>query len=249
MTSPNDPGHPVQPGSAAAGEPADQSTGQQSGTPPPGWGSPPDPNQPGWGAPPAGGQPGWGAPPAGGQPGWGAPPPQPGWGTQPQPGWGAPPAGGQPGWGTPPQQPGWGAPPAGGQPGWGTQPQPGWGPPPNQNRSFASRHGCLLAFLIVLGLVVVGVGGCVVIAWPYAEPIVKLELDLGTTRVSSISISSDGGETIVVIHVKPGYEGQATTMACGIVRNDLAGTKYANDPFELVDQNGNILATNLTPCP
>jgi hypothetical protein len=169
-------------------------------------------------------QPGWGAPPAPNQPA--------------QPGWGQPPA--QPGWGQPPAQAGWGQPPA--QPGWGAQ--PGWNAAPPAKKG----HGCLIAFLIVLGLLVVGVGGCVVVAYPYISTDIKLYQDLGTERISSIEIQMTNGETSWTIHVKPGHESEAADMACHIIRPDLQGTQFANSPFYLVDSYGHVLASNLTPC-
>ena len=183
--------------------------------------SPQDPNQPadpgaagpaepapqGWGQPPQGPAP-WGAPPAPTQPGWGAPPADAGWGTPP-------PAAGQPGWGAPP--------PAGGQPGWGQPPAGGWGAPPKKK-----GHGCLIAFLIVLGLVVL-VGGCtVLVAGPYITTTIKLYGDLGTDRVSNVSIDNSNGATSWVIHLKAGHDSQteADELACQIVLPDLAGTQF-----------------------
>jgi len=211
--------------------------------------SPRDPNQPGWGdlqpetpqplgQPPAEGPPpGWGQPPAGGSP--------PGW-RQPQPGWGPPPAGGpQPGWGQP--QPGWGPPPAGGPPpGWG-QPQPGWGPPPNPPRSFVRRHGCLLSFVVVLGLISVLVVGCVITIGPTVGMDLKLMTDL-QPNANQVEFQMVNGGTTWVIHVAPGHESQAADLACRIVKPDLAGTQFANDRFQLIDSRGQILADQNTPC-
>ena len=150
-----------------------------------------------------------------------------------QPGWGAPPAPNQP------AQPGWGQPPA--QPGWG---QPGWNAAPPAKKG----HGCLIAFLIVLGLLIVGVGGCVVVAYPYISTDIKLYQDLGTDRISSVDIQMVNGQTTWTIHVKPGYEDQAVYMACHIIRPDLQGTQFANDSFEVVDSGGRILASDRTAC-
>jgi hypothetical protein len=206
--------------------------------------TPKDPNQPGWAAPPEANQPaqpGWGQTPP--QPGWAAPPEanqpaQPGWGQTPaQPGWGAPPA--QPGWGQTPAQPGWGQTPA--QPGWG---QPGWNAAPPAKKG----HGCLIAFLIVLGLLVVGVGGCVWLVYPYVSTDLKLLNDLGTNRVSSVEFEMNNGQNTWIIHVNPGYEDEAVYMACHIIRPDLQGTQFANDSFEVVDRYGRILASDQTPC-
>ena len=185
--------------------------------------SPQDPNQPG--------QPGqgWGQPPQS-APGWGAPAQPPS-----QPGWGAPPP--------PPTQPGWGAPPPN-QPGWGQQPgypqQPGWGapPPPRSN-----RHGCLIAFLIVLiGLVLVA--GCtIVVAGPYITTTIKLYQDVGTDRMSGLSFETIDGQTTWVIRLKPGFESDAKDIACQVVWPDLKGTA-----FEIVSASGEVLATDTTPC-
>jgi hypothetical protein len=215
--------------------------------------SPQDPNQPvepGASAPGDAAPQGWGQPPQASTP-WGAPPPdasQPGWAAPPppaQPGWGAPPPAAQPGWGQPPAAPqGWGQPPAGGQPGWG-QPQPGWGQPPQKK-----GHGCLIAFLIVLAVIVVGAGSCTVLALPYIQTIVKLQQDLGT-RDSSISFNNTNGNMTWVIHLSPGNDSQADAaiIACTIVRPDLRGTQFSNSDFELIDSDGFLVADNNTVCP
>jgi hypothetical protein len=194
--------------------------------------TPQDPNQP---APPS--QPGPSAPDPS-APGWGAPVSQPQWGAPPPP---------QPGWGAPPPQPGWGAPPPGYQPpptGWG---QPGWGPPPIQSRSFASRHGCLLAFVIVLVVALVGVGGCVVLFAPTIATEVKLTQDLGP-RASKVQFNLINGKTSWTIELAPGYESQATSIVCHIIKPDLKGTQFADAPFEVVDSDGFPLADETTPC-
>jgi hypothetical protein len=213
--------------------------------------SPQDPNQPlqPGGAAPQGGaspspdQPGWAAPPAANQPAWGSQPPsQPGWGTPP------PPAGGQPGWGTPPPpaggQPGWGAPPPGNQQGWGAPP-PGWGQPPKRN-----RHGCLIAFIVVLVLLVIGVGGCAALAWPYIQTEIKLTQDLGS-NASAVEFNNTNGTVSWIIHLKAGHDSadQAKTLVCTVVRPDLKGTQFANDNFILVDADGFRVADSSTSCP
>ena len=226
MTTPQDPNQPVQPGASVPGGAASPGWGEQPSTTPPdqpGWAAPQPPNQPAWGAPPPPGQPAWGAPHQPAQPGWGAPPPAG------QPGWGAPPAG----------QPGWGAP----QPGFGGQ--PGWGAPPKKG------HGCLIAFLVVLVLIVVGIAGCAIAFGSYITTDIKLYQDLGTDRVSSVSFQTENGTTTWIIHLKAGYdsESQAHEDACNIVWVDLQGTQFANSPFELVDSSGYIVASNTDTCP
>ncbi len=188
----------------------------QPGQPGQGWDQPPQPNQTGSGAPPP--------PPQPNQPGWGAPPPPP----QPnQPGWGAPPPGAPQGWGAPPP---------------GYPQQPGWGAPAYQARS--NRHGCLIAFLIVLlGLVLVG--GCTVfVAGPYITTTIKLYQDVGTDRMSSLNFETVNGQLTWVIHLKAGFESEATDIACHVVWPDLNGAA-----FEIVDDLGHVLATDMTPCP
>lgn len=151
-----------------------------------------------------------------------------------------------------PNQPGWGqqqtpdSGPSAPQPSWG-QP-PGWGPPPNQPRSFARRHGCLLAFLVVLALISVLVVGCVVTIGPTIGMNLKLMTDL-RPRADQVSFNYTNGDTAWVIHVAQGYESQVVDMACHIVKPDLAGTQFANSHFELLDSRGTVLADNTTPCP
>ena len=150
-----------------------------------------------------------------------------------QPGWAAPPEANQP------AQPGWGQPPA--QPGWG---QPGWNAAPPAKKG----HGCLIAFLIVLGLLIVGVGACTWFVYPYVSTEIKLLNDLGTERVSSVEFNIENGRTTWIIRVNPGYEDEATYMACHIIRPDLQGTQFANDSFVVVNRYGRVLASDQTPC-
>jgi hypothetical protein len=103
-------------------------------------------------------------------------------------------------------------------------------------------------------LIVVGVGGCSIVAWNAIGPTVLMDLkitqDLGTTQVSSVSFNDVNGETMWVIHLKPGYESDAVALACNVVKPDLeSDPKFANDSFEIVDSYGNVLATDFSPCP
>jgi hypothetical protein len=207
-------------------------TNPQDPNQPQGWGQQPDPNQPGWAAPTPPAAPGWGAPPPQqpGQPGWGAPPPpqQPG-----QPGWGAPPPAG-PGWGAPP--------PAGYPPAPGYQPAPGWGTPPPPKKK---GHGCLIAFIIVLVIFLVGVGGCVAFVainvGPYVSMESNLQRDLGG-KVSNVTFTSKNGTTTWIVTINSAYESQAGAIAC-TVKSDLHGTQFANDGVQIVDDQGTVLAT------
>jgi hypothetical protein len=182
------------------------------------------------------------------------PPESPGWAAPqqgyPQPGY--PPPGSAPQQGYPPQQAyppqsGWGAPPGYPPPGYPPPGYPGWGPPPPQNRSFLRRYGCLLSVIVVLVVLVLGVAGCVVAFAPVISTNVKLNNDLGP-RASRVEFQWSNGTVTWVIHVAPGYEDQATDIACHVVRPDLQGTQYANSSFELVDQRGHLLADETTPC-
>jgi hypothetical protein len=108
--------------------------------------------------------------------------------------------------------------------------------------------------LVVLVLCLVGVGGCGFVVWNAVGPYVQMELkitqDLGTTQVSSVTFNDVNGQTTWVIHLKPGYGSDAAYAACSIVKRDLAtDSKFANDSFEIVDSDGNPLATDFSPCP
>jgi hypothetical protein len=82
-----------------------------------------------------------------------------------------------------------------------------------------------------------------VVAGPYITTTVKLYQDVGTDRLAGLSFETVNGETTWVIRLKPGFESEATDIACHVVWPDLNGTA-----FEIVDESGNILATDRTPC-
>jgi hypothetical protein len=174
-------------------------------------------------------QPGWGAPPPTSQPGWGAPPPSP----APQPGWGPPPG----------AQPGWGAPPP------GYQPAPGWGAPMPPKKK---GHGCLIAFIIVLIVVLLGVGGCVaacsVLVMPYVQTTTKIQDDLGGPTKATVTFESVNGQTHWVITLNSTSPYSASAAACQIVVPDLKNSQFKNDHFTVQDSHGNE-ATDATPCP
>jgi len=182
--------------------------------------SPQDPNH--------GQQPGWGAPPPA-QPGWGAPqgyPPQ-------QPGY--PP----PQLGYPPQQPGY-PPPQPGYPGWGQQ---GWAPQPTRS----NKKGCFIALGIFLVLIVVLVGGCTILFAPILGTDMKLQQDLGS-RAESVSFSWNNGLTTFSITLAPGQESQAQTIACQVVKPDIASSSTPNAHFVIYDARNVWLADDTTPC-
>lgn len=198
--------------------------------------NPQDPNQSGQPGSPA--PQGWGQQSDPNQPGWAAPAPQ------------APTPAAAPGWGAPaqqpPAQPGWGAPPPAG-PGWGAPPPaaPGWGAPMPPKKK---GHGCLIAFIIVLVIFLVGVGSCVAFVAINVGPYVSTELNMEKhAGVKTVTFSSIGGTTTWVVTVKPGYESQASTIACE-VKGDLQGTQFAGDNIAIVDNNAQYLATDAL-CP
>lgn len=198
--------------------------------------SPQDPNQgqqPGWGAP----QPGWDAPQPPSAPQ--TPPTQPGWGAPPpaQPGWGAP-QGYPPQPGYPPQQPGY--PPQPGYPGWGQQ---GWAPQPTRS----NKKGCFIALGIFLVLIVVLVGGCTILFAPILGTDMKLQQDLGS-RAESVSFSWNNGLTTFSITLAPGQESQAQTIACQVVKPDIASSSTPNAHFVIYDARNVWLADDTTPC-
>ena len=119
--------------------------------------------------------------------------------------------------------------------------QPGWG------RSPKSGHGCLITFLIVLVLLVVGVG-CAIFALPYVQTYLSLQRDL-QGKTASIEMVFSEGEPTWVIQLGPGYDSgsQATDIACNVVHRDLEGTQFVNH-FQLVDSQGDFVADNMTPC-
>ena len=163
------------------------------------------------------------------------PPDQPGTRPEDQPGWAAPLPQAQQGWGAPPPaQPGWGAPPPGAQPGWGAPPR-------------RKGHGCLIAALIVVGLLIVLVGGCAWLIGPIVGTELKLNQDLGP-RATGVDFNWNNGATTFVIHLTAGYESQAERIACEIVKPDLRTSSTPDAHFEIVSSSGYILADETTPC-
>jgi hypothetical protein len=103
----------------------------------------------------------------------------------------------------------------------------------------------------VLVLLVVGVGGCTAIFWPYIQTEVKLTSDLSGSA-SSVSFNNNNGSTTWVIHLNSGHDTQdeANLLACTIVKPDLAGTQFKNDQFVLVDHDGyQVVDSNSLTCP
>jgi hypothetical protein len=105
----------------------------------------------------------------------------------------------------------------------------------------------LIAFLIVVGALVL-IGGCTfVVLGPLIGRDVKLTQDLGTNRVSSVSFNSTNGVTTWLIHLNAGYDSQseANTLACTIVKPDVG-----NDHFEMIDSGGFEVVNDMTMvCP
>jgi hypothetical protein len=108
----------------------------------------------------------------------------------------------------------------------------------------AARHGCLLAFLVVLAIIVVGVGSCAWYLGPAIMMDIKLFQDLGPDRVQSVEFNTGTW----IIKVRSGHESEATYLACQIVRKDLQGTQWANSSFKIVDSHDTVLASDQTPC-
>lgn len=106
-------------------------------------------------------------------------------------------------------------------------------------RTEAAETRALISVLVV---------GCVVTIGPTIGMNLKLMTDL-RPRADQVSFNYTNGDTTWVIHVAQGYESQAVDMAYHIVKPDLAGTRFANSHFELLDSRGAVLADNTTPCP
>jgi hypothetical protein len=108
-------------------------------------------------------------------------------------------------------------------------------------------HGCLIAFLIVVGLFVVLVAGCTWLIAPIVGTEVKLTQDLGP-RATRVDFNWNNGSTSFVIHLAPGYEGQAERITCQIVKPDIQTSSTPNARFQVVSSGGYILADETTPC-
>jgi len=91
------------------------------------------------------------------------------------------------------------------------------------------------------------VAGCAVVFVPIIQTDVKLNQDLGP-RASSVELSWVNGETTFTIHLAPGYESQAESIACRIVKPDIKTSSTPNAHFEIVSSGGYILADDTTPC-
>jgi hypothetical protein len=119
---------------------------------------------------------------------------------------------------------------------------PGWPVQPPKK-----GHGCLIAALIVAGLIVLLVGGCVWLIAPIVSTELKLNEDLGP-RATGVDFSWNNGETTFTIHLAPGYENQARSIACRIVKPDIMTSSTPNAHFTIVSSRGFVLADETTPC-
>jgi hypothetical protein len=99
----------------------------------------------------------------------------------------------------------------------------------------------------VSGLIVFLVGGCAFLFVPIIQTNLKLNQDLGP-RASSVDFSWVNGETTFTIHLAPGYESQAESIACRIVKPDIMASSTPNAHFRIVSYGGYLLADETTPC-
>jgi hypothetical protein len=106
-------------------------------------------------------------------------------------------------------------------------------------------HGCLIAFIIVLVIFLVGVGSCGYFFANYVLPIAQTELKVQQeVGVKNATFKTTGGHTTWVVTVEPGFDNaaDANVIACK-VKSDLAGTQSSNDTIQIVDDQGTVLAT------
>jgi peroxiredoxin family protein len=111
-------------------------------------------------------------------------------------------------------------------------------------------HGCLIAFLIVLVIFLVGVGSCTAFVVVNVAPLVSMEMKIQQeVGVKSSTFNSTNGRTTWVVTVEPGFDNSAdaAVIACK-VKSDLAGTQFSNDTVQVVDAYGSVLATGAV-CP
>jgi hypothetical protein len=125
--------------------------------------------------------------------------------------------------------------------------QPVWSAPPPKKKG---GHGCLIAFIIVLFIFLLGVGGCTVLVAIVAVNVApaasvaiedeKIQADLGVKGI--VAPDTSGGHRTWVVTLQPGYEAQAKQIACGIVKADLNGTQFSGDSIQVEDSSGNVLS-------
>jgi hypothetical protein len=108
-------------------------------------------------------------------------------------------------------------------------------------------HGCLIAFLIVLVLFLVGVGSCTAFVVINVAPLVSMDLKIQQeVGVKSASFNSTNGHTTWVVTVDPAFanDADAAVIACK-VKGDLAGSQFSNDSVQVVNEQGTVLATGM----
>jgi hypothetical protein len=96
-------------------------------------------------------------------------------------------------------------------------------------------------------LIVVLVGGCTILFAPILGTDMKLQQDLGS-RAQGVSFSWNNGLTAFAITLAPGQESQAQTIACQIVKPDIASSSTPNAHFVIYDARNVWLADDTTPC-
>jgi hypothetical protein len=91
------------------------------------------------------------------------------------------------------------------------------------------------------------VGGCAVVFVPIIQTDVKLNQDLGP-RATGVDFNWTNGQTTFTIHLTTGYESQAESIACRIVKPDIVTSSTPNAHFIIVNSSGDVLADETTPC-
>jgi hypothetical protein len=143
------------------------------------------------------------------------------------------------------------------------QPMPAWQrtfdprartpwPPPPQPAGRSRRNGCLVAIVAAFGLIALLVAGCVYLTASTLGPALDVSTKITANshgQVDFVSYYWSNGIGEFRIILASGVPDEAgPTVACGVVRSTLRGTKFENDRFVIYSAYGQPVADWRTPC-
>jgi len=129
-----------------------------------------------------------------------------------------------------------------------------WRPPspPKEGRRIGCVGGCLIALALgVAGLVVVVVLAMTTLTSTVGPALVVAEhMQTGSKgEIRSVTFNSFNGVGTFDIRLAPNVDpAEAARLACGLVRQSLSGTQFAEDHFAIYNSDGYLVADWRTAC-